>query len=276
MTFIASMTSTGWPARTWSPTLTKRGAPGCGARYAVPTIGAFTAPAGSASATGVPAGADGGGIETVTAGVAGALRTTRMRRSPCAYSISLRPVSSSSAASARTRSPSTVRSLCFVIDADSIAVRFEQPRHRLERQQIALGSEAADHTGRGATHQRTVPESLAAVNVGQVHLDDRQLGRKQGVENRDRGGGVAGGIDDDAVGVLARLLDPLDELAFLIRLPEIDRETEHRAALHARLLDIGERVAAIGFGLAHAEEVEIRTVKNQNRRAGHRGSPETS
>ncbi len=46
-------------------------------------------------------------------------------------------------------------------------------------------------------------EGLALVHVGDMHLDDRPGERVQRVEDRDRGVGEGGGIDDDAGGALA-------------------------------------------------------------------------
>ena len=89
-----------------------------------------------------------------------------------------------------------------------------------------MGAEAADHALRGRRDVGGVPERLAPEDVRQVQLDHRQLGGVQGVEDRDRGVGVGAGVDDDAVRLLARLLDPVDELAFGVGLAEIDRQAQ--------------------------------------------------
>src|SRR5665213_1934711 len=166
--------------------------------------------------------------------VAGASRTTRMRRSPTAYSISLRPVSSSSAASARMRSPSTARSPGFAITRSPISrlpIGGDEARHRLQRQEIALAAQTADHAGRGEADIGAMAEALAPEDVGDVHLDDRQGGSAQRVENGNGGMCIAAGIDDDTVGRFARLLDPIDELPLVVRLAEVDGEAERGGAL---------------------------------------------
>jgi hypothetical protein len=55
-----------------------------------------------------------------------------------------------------------------------------------------------------------------------MHLDHRELGGLQGIENGDRGVRVGAGVDDDALRLVARLLDPGDELAFVVRLAKLD------------------------------------------------------
>src|SRR5665213_729891 len=208
--------------------------------------------------------------------VAGASRTTRMRRSPTAYSISLRPVSSSSAASARMRSPSTARSPGFAITRSPISrlpIGGDEARHRLQRQEIALAAQTADHAGRGEADIGAMAEALAPEDVGDVHLDDRQGGSAQRVENGNGGMCIAAGIDDDTVGRFARLLDPIDELPLVVRLAEVDGEAERGGALEAGFLDIGEGLVAIGLGLPHAEEIEIGPVENEDGGAAHDQAP---
>jgi hypothetical protein len=64
---------------------------------------------------------------------------------------------------------------------------------------------------------------LARMNIGDVHLDGRHTGRKHGVKDGNRRMGVGGRVEDDAGGLVApRLLDPLDDLALPVRLPELD------------------------------------------------------
>ena len=71
-----------------------------------------------------------------------------------------------------------------------------------------------------------VPEGLALVDVGDMHLDDREFAGVQGVEDGDRRVREGGGIDDDAAGPLARLMNPVDDLEFGIALVKFDFEIE--------------------------------------------------
>jgi hypothetical protein len=57
----------------------------------------------------------------------------------------------------------------------------------------------------------------------------------------------------------------------VVRLAEVDDAAQHRRALVARLLDVAERGAAVEGGLAHAEQVEVGAVEDEDRRLGHVG-----
>ena len=111
-----------------------------------------------------------------------------------------------------------------------------------------------------------VAKILAAENIRQMHLDHRQLGGVQRVEDRHRGMRQRAGIEDDAVGQLARLLDPIDQLPLVVRLAELDRQIERVAPRDAALFEIGQRVVPVGRRLAHPEQVQIGAVQNKNGR----------
>jgi len=65
---------------------------------------------------------------------------------------------------------------------------------------------------------------LARMNIGDVHLNGRHADGKDGVEYGNRRVGVGGRVEDDAGGLAApRFLDPFDDLALPVRLPELDR-----------------------------------------------------
>ena len=61
-------------------------------------------------------------------------------------------------------------------------------------------------------------------------------------------------------GGLARLVDPVDDLAFPVRLQEAD--VMRGGGLAAQRLKIGQRLVAIDVGLALAQQVQVRTVKD--------------
>ena len=66
----------------------------------------------------------------------------------------------------------------------------------------------------------------------------------------------------------ARFVDPVDQLALVVALPEVELEAEFAGEPAAIRLDVGERVAAVDFGLALAEQVEVRPVENDDFRHG--------
>src|SRR5271154_4686695 len=111
-----------------------------------------------------------------------------------------------------------------------------------------------------------MPERLALVHIGNMHLDDRPGERVKRVEDRDRGMGEGGGIDDDARHTLARAMNPVDDLVFAIALMELDRKPELSPDPSAVRLDVGQRLAAVNLWLALAEQVEIGTVQDKHDR----------
>src|SRR5277367_2056664 len=118
-----------------------------------------------------------------------------------------------------------------------------------------------------------MPESLALVHIGDMHLDDRPRERVKRVEDGDRGVGEGGGIDDDAGGALAGGVNEVDDLVFAIALMELDLKPELLADAAAVRLDVGQRLAAVDLRLALAEQIEIGSVQDNNDRA-HRASPQ--
>src|SRR5471032_2786551 len=98
-----------------------------------------------------------------------------------------------------------------------------------------------------------------------MHLDDRQSRRSQRVQNGDRAVRIGAGVDDDSVGALPRLVDPVDEQALVVGLTKLDRHRERLGALQTSLLDVGQGLVAIDLRLAQAEQVEIRSVEDQDR-----------
>jgi hypothetical protein len=80
----------------------------------------------------------------------------------------------------------------------------------------------------------------------------------------DRGEAVAGRVEDDAAGGLARLVQPGDQLTFEIRLPEIDLEAERRPLGDAALANLGERGGAVDRGFPLAQQIEIGAVQHEH------------
>src|SRR5712675_141259 len=74
------------------------------------------------------------------------------------------------------------------------------------------------------------------------------------------------GIQNDPLGRFARLLDPVDELAFMIGLPKFDLEVERSSPCEAALLNIRQRVMSVNRWIAHPEQIEIGAVQDVDAR----------
>src|SRR6185437_3863590 len=138
-----------------------------------------------------------------------------------------------------------------------------------DRQRVAVDAEAGEHGLGRLRHIGVVPEGFALVNVGDVAFDHRDADGEDGVHDGDRGGGVAGRVDDDAGGALrAGLLDVGDHFAFAVGLAEDDVDAEAPGGGAAERLDVGERRRAVFLRLARAEQVHVRPVEDVDGR-GH-------
>src|SRR5581483_11404190 len=135
-------------------------------------------------------------------------------------------------------------------------------------QLVAVRAEPEYSAVGGEADIGVVAKALAPENVRQMHFDDRQVGGVERVEHGDRGVGQRAGVEDDAVRGVARLVNPVDELAFVIGLAALDRQVERAGAGEAALLDIGERVVSVGCWLGHPEQVDVRAVEHKNEGPG--------
>src|SRR5437660_12499743 len=89
----------------------------------------------------------------------------------------------------------------------------------IDREAVAVDAEAAQRREGGLGRVGMVPETLARVNIADVHFNRRNFHPDQRVMHGDRGVGIAAGIDDDADRLFhARLMDEVDQLAFAVGL----------------------------------------------------------
>src|SRR5918994_5648481 len=99
-----------------------------------------------------------------------------------------------------------------------------------------------------------------------MHFGDRQRrDRADRVMYGDRGVGIGASIDDYAGRLLCGLLDPVDQIAFMIGLAKNDLQPQCRTGLPAVLLDASQRRSAIDAGFPLPERVEVGTVQYENR-----------
>ena len=80
--------------------------------------------------------------------------------------------------------------------------------------------------GPGLIRRLVVPERLALVDVRDMDLDHRAFIGIQRIQDRNRGVGIGPRIYDDPGTGSARIMDPVDQLAFVVRLPAVDLDAE--------------------------------------------------
>src|SRR6516225_2117682 len=71
-----------------------------------------------------------------------------------------------------------------------------------------------------------------------------------------------GRIDYDAVGALARLMNPVDQLKLGIGLAEFDVQSQLSSRAPALGLYVGQRLISVDSGFALAEQVQVGPVQN--------------
>src|SRR5262249_48819856 len=77
-----------------------------------------------------------------------------------------------------------------------------------------------------------------------------------------RGVGVGARIEDHASRLLTRLVQPVDEDALVVGLPERDRKPVALGNRTAQLLHVGEAAATVDLGLTLAQQVEGGALEN--------------
>jgi hypothetical protein len=96
-------------------------------------------------------------------------------------------------------------------------------------------------------------------------FDKGNSGRQEGIANRDAGMGVSRRVDNDKVDlVVRRLLDAAYDFAFVIRLKCLQADAVLLGHLVQVLVDGGQRVGTVHFGLARAQQVQIGAMDDQN------------
>ena len=128
-----------------------------------------------------------------------------------------------------------------------------------------MAAQPRDHADRSRTDIGVMAEAFTLVDVGKMHLDHRQLGGIESIEQGDGGMAVGAGIDDDATIGLARGLYAIDQHALVVALGELDGDPQALGFAPAGFLDVGQGLAAVDLRLPLAQHVEIGPVEHQHR-----------
>ena len=91
-----------------------------------------------------------------------------------------------------------------------------------------------------------------------MNLDHRHLDRLDRVVDCDRGVGIAARVEQHCLGARdIGLMQPVDQRALVVRLPAFEAEAEAVGLRLQPRMDVVQRIMAIDFRLARAEQVEI-------------------
>ena len=95
------------------------------------------------------------------------------------------------------------------------------------------------------------------MDIGEMNFDDAGARSLDRIVQSDGRMGKSTGIQNDWLAGAARLLDPGHEFALMVCLTKMQVYFTSPADRGEVGLDIGQRVAAVDFRLARAEQVEI-------------------
>lgn len=139
-----------------------------------------------------------------------------------------------------------------------------ESRSLLQRYGIAARAEAFHAICGGHPDIGQVAKFLARLRIGEVNLDHWHLDRLDRIEQRDRGVGIGRRVQQHRASFLpVGVMQPVDQLAFVIGLVKTDRQPQLFGLLRQHLLDIGERLVPVDLRLALAEEVKVRAVEDE-------------
>src|SRR4051812_32043672 len=98
---------------------------------------------------------------------------------------------------------------------------------------------------------------LALVDVRDMDFDDRRVEGVQRVEDCNRCMGECGGVYYDAARSFPRLVNPVDDLVFAVRLVKADFKSKLAGDLATVGLDIGKSFVTIDVRLPLAQKIEV-------------------
>ncbi len=101
-------------------------------------------------------------------------------------------------------------------------------------------------------------------DVGDVHFDERELHRREGVSEGQTGVRVRSRVDHRSVGVAAKGLDRADELALAVMLSAANVHAELPADSRQPLLDFGERRRTVERRISHSKKVEVGPIEHRD------------
>lgn len=148
-----------------------------------------------------------------------------------------------------------------------LVVAIKLADRRGEREAITEWAETGDDTNRKITEIALLSERLTRMRVGKVHFDERQCNRCQYVAQRHRSMCERGRVDQDEVdAALACRLHPLDQRVLGVGLETLELVSRVRGAALEVSVNLGQGRVTVELRLALPEQIEIRSVQDQQLR----------
>src|SRR6266480_7598025 len=134
----------------------------------------------------------------------------------------------------------------------------------IKSRQVAVEAEARDHALRGRRGHHPVAFRLAGEDVRDMDLDDRLARAAQRIGERQAVVREGARVDDDGVICGALFFDPVDQLAFVVRLQAGEYELELTGALIEQLFQVGEGLRSVNLRLTPSERPKVWAVENEH------------
>ena len=138
---------------------------------------------------------------------------------------------------------------------------------------ITKSAQSSDHSNRLVAQETFVSELLSRVNIANMTLHKRNADSRQGISKANRSMCKGARVDDNPVDVFlavaigtetSGLVNAVDDVTFVVRLEGFEGEAVAASERLCRALDIGESFAAVNCWLAGAEQVEVRSVDDED------------
>ncbi len=102
------------------------------------------------------------------------------------------------------------------------------------------------------------------MNVRKMHFHRWNGDGRQGVSYGDAGMSIGGRIDDNTLINRLGLLDPRDQLPLVIRLANVEFDSQFMAEFGERLIDSVKRRRSIDGRLAITQQIQVRSMEDQH------------
>lgn len=109
-----------------------------------------------------------------------------------------------------------------------------------------------------------MPEGFACCSLTQVNFDDGRFYSANGVMQSDRCMGKCSRVENNCTRIDVCVMQPVNQLAFMIGLPKDDVEPQVTRMCRASLFNLAQGECAVDFRLARAQKIEVRTIEDVN------------
>ena len=95
-----------------------------------------------------------------------------------------------------------------------------------------------------------------------MDFNHRNLDGAQCISDGDRSVSVRSRINQNSAAVFPGILDPVNQLAFVVALQKLNLHPVLRPKLPARLLDLRQRRSPVNLGFTGTKQIQIRTIQD--------------